>query len=415
MCALLAVDPVSVDQLTVRWRGVAYPASPVADGAAFELLASQPAPGWLPHAGEGYRRYVHATEIDGLSGPAPTPPDRQLMVPLRRSLTPDTVHRLSQRGTTTPDETAVLRAVRESAAIRCGTRMVKPIRPEQVAAYLSGAALIRGFCYRRYDVAHLRSPQQLAVLGVAESTADVCFSLRWRATDAADYEVPWGDAYRGLLEMPASQRVGPPVLGGGFAYSNDHLIPEYVTAGFADLPLPLHTEIVAHLEDGAEVPLFRYLAEHMWSRVANRRLDHLVARIPGIAASQQFHPIRATPATRLVSRHRGTEVEVDADPPVEFRARAASRADRVPVDNLARRVVRCASHTGDEFTVVGAEQGYLRVRACDPGPEAAFAYDLRCLERGVYEAWLPTAEAVDVRQTDLTYWTQRTGGGPVTA
>jgi hypothetical protein len=274
---------------------------------------------------------------------------------------------------------------------------------------------IRGFCYRWYDVAHLRAPQQLATLGVTEPTADVCFSLRWRAIDAADYEVPWRETYPGLLELPVSQRVGPAVLGTGFAYSHDQLIPEYLTAGFADLPLPLHAEIVAHLEDGAEIPLFRYLAEHMWSRVANRRLDPLVARIPGIAPDQQFHPIKTTPSARLVSRLGGGEVEVDADPPVEFRARAAGRAERVPVDNLARREVRCAGRTGDQFTVVAAERGYLRVRARQPSPQAVFTYDLRCLERGVYETWLPAHEAVDVRQVDLPYRTQRAERAAATA
>ncbi|MGH2600193.1 MAG: hypothetical protein ACRDJ9_12510, partial [Dehalococcoidia bacterium] len=92
MCALLAVD-----QLSVTWRGVAYPANPIAEGAAFELLADQPGPGWLgnPDGDQRHllRRFVHVSEIDALHGPAPTPPDAPLMAPLRRSATRDAVQR----------------------------------------------------------------------------------------------------------------------------------------------------------------------------------------------------------------------------------------------------------------------------------------------------------------------------------
>lgn len=401
MCALLAVD-----QLSVTWRGVAYPANPVADGAAFELLADQPGPGWLGNPDgdprHPLRRFVHASDIDAVQGPAPTPPDAPLMAPLRRSVTRDTMQRLSQRAES-PGDRALLRAVHASAAIACGTRMLKTVRPEMVAEHLAGRALIRGFCYRHHDVAHLRSPEQLAALGVVEPTSDVCFALRWRAVSAADYAVAWQETQPGLPRMPVSQRIGPPVLGTGFAYSEDQLIPEYITADLADLPYPLHTEITAHLPDGSEVPLFRYLAEDMWAKVANRRAEHLLARLPGVDAAQQYHPIRVMPTSRLVAHSDGLEVPVVADPPTEFRVRSDNRAERRPVQTLARRAVRGASAAGDQFTVIAAEPGYLRVRACHPSPEVAFRHDLRCVERGVYETWLPASEVVDLRQEDTGY------------
>ncbi|MGH3647338.1 MAG: hypothetical protein ACRDTM_09195 [Micromonosporaceae bacterium] len=400
MCALLVAE-----HLSVSWQGSSYPARPIAGGAGFELLSLQPGPGWHPNPETDpypYRRFVHASELDQLSGPAPTPPDPPMLAPLSASVTRDTVQQLSQSTPERDSERALLRTIHDSAAIRCGTRMVKPLNSELVAAYLSGRALIRGLCYRQHDVAHLRTPMQLAALGVVEPFADVSYVLRWRAVAPVDYTAAWGDHFPGLLRMPASHRIGPPILGTGFSYSRDQLIPEYVTADLDDLPLPVHTEILAYLPDGTEIVLFRYLAEHMWARVAPRRLTAILNRIPDVDPHQEYHPIRVAHASRLVGTYAGRDVEVDADPPAEFRARASRRGDRHPVDSLVRRAAR-ARVAGHDVVVLAADRGHVRVRACRPGPELVFQHGMRCVERGVYEAWIPAAELIDPYEIEVEY------------
>ncbi|MGH3713052.1 MAG: hypothetical protein ACRDT4_06255 [Micromonosporaceae bacterium] len=397
MCALLTAE-----HLSVTWHGSHFPARPIAGGAGFELLSSQGGPGWHanPEADRyPYRRFVHASEIDQLTGPAPTPPDAPLLAPLSASVTRGSVQQLSQSIPQRPEDRALLRTIHDSATIRCGTRMLKPVSSELVAAYLSGRALIRGLCYREYDVAHLRTPSQLAALGVVEPFADVSFVLRWRAISPADYTGVWADEFGGLFEMPAAHRVGPPILGTGFSYSRDQLIPEYATADLDDLPLPAHTELVAYLPDGTEAVLFRYLAEQMWARVAQRRLAAVLSRIPDVAPHQEYHPVRVPSASRLVGTYAGREVEVTADPPAEFRVR---NADHHRVDTLVRRAVR-GQAAGHEVVVLATEREHVRVRACRPDPELVFRLGLRCIERGVYEAWIPQSDLTDPRELEIGY------------
>lgn len=400
MCALLVAE-----QLSVAWRGSHYPARPIAGGAGYELLSVQPGPGWHvnPEAERHpYRRFVHTTELDQVTGPAPTPPDAPILAPLSASLTRQAVQRLSQRLPEHPGDRALLRTVHESAAIRCGTRMVKPVSSEQVAAYLSGRVMIRGLCYREYDVAHLRTPAQLASLGVVEPFADVSFLLRWRAVSGSDYAAAWADDFPGLVAMPASHRLGSPVLGTGFTYSQDQLIPEHVTADFDDLPLPVHSELLAYLSDGTEIVLYRYLAEHMWARVAQRRLAAVLNRIPDVDPHQEYHPIRVGSGSRLIGTYAGREYEVNADPPAEFRARAARRADQHRVDSLVRRGAR-ARLAGHDVVVLALERDHVRVRACRPHPELLYGLGLRCVERGVYEGWVPAGELSDPREVEHRY------------
>src|SRR5581483_7405281 len=102
-------------------------------------------------------RFVPAADVDVVEGSPPDCPEAPLHAPLSRAMSWATVHRLSQ----TPGSGTRLAAIRGSARIRRGTRMVKVLSATQAAAYLRGA-LPHGFCYREYDVAHLRTPADLA-------------------------------------------------------------------------------------------------------------------------------------------------------------------------------------------------------------------------------------------------------------
>jgi hypothetical protein len=53
--------------------------------------------------------------------------------------------------------------IRRSATITRGTRMVKILSGRQLAGFLRGW-LPQGYCYREFDVAHLRTPADLAIL-----------------------------------------------------------------------------------------------------------------------------------------------------------------------------------------------------------------------------------------------------------
>ena len=99
--------------------------------------------------------------------------------------------------------------------------MVKVLSARQLAGHLHGW-LPQGFCYREYDVAHLRTPVDLGVLrsdGDDSGDDQVIFALRWRAIDPLDYEIPFVADFHGLVRMPPRDRIGPPVLGTGFAPS----------------------------------------------------------------------------------------------------------------------------------------------------------------------------------------------------
>src|SRR5207249_4021905 len=107
-----------------------------------------------------YRRFVPAVEVQVVEGEAAVAFDRPMVVPLSRTLGWAAVQRMSQ----TPRGSGgqVLGAVRDSVRIRRGTRMVKVLSAGQLAGYLRGW-LPQGFCYREFDVAHLRTPAELAV------------------------------------------------------------------------------------------------------------------------------------------------------------------------------------------------------------------------------------------------------------
>src|SRR5688572_725280 len=147
----------------------------------------------------------------------------------------ESVHQLSQIPPRDVASADLIGAVRATVTIRRGTRMVKPLTAAGVAAVLKGQ-LPHGFCYREWDVAHLRTPLDLSIL-TGEAAGEVAYLLRWRAIDAEDYFVPSGPAASGLVAMPSHDRKGAPVVGTGFVPSAAELIPEWATADFADLPM----------------------------------------------------------------------------------------------------------------------------------------------------------------------------------
>ncbi|HWH01011.1 MAG TPA: hypothetical protein VNV66_17255 [Pilimelia sp.] len=395
-------------ELRVAFGGAVYPAEEVARGAAFALHSAAPGPGFQPtRTGAGWHRFVHASDVAVVQGSAGEPADNPLWAPLSRARGWADVHRMCQRPE--PAEAAVVAGIRRTVTVRRGTRMVKALSAHQLAGYLRGW-LPAGFCHREYDVAHLRTPEDLRLLRTDPDTAadspDVAFALRWRAVDGRDYEIPDRHRHPGLPAMPAHERLGPPVLGTGFTPSAQHLIPEYVTADLADLPLPANAALLAYTPHGEEVTLYSYHPEQRgWLRMAGPRWQHLLRGLPDINPDQEYVPVPAGAATvgsRLVGLFRGVEHDAVADPPDEFRVVAMSRAARHPVEALARRTgfvlwreTRC--------TVVREEGAWLRVRLSDPEPDAVARLGARCCERGVYEAWAPQAEVTAREARDFPY------------
>jgi hypothetical protein len=231
---------------------------------------------------------------------------------------------------------------------------------------------------------------------------DVVFALRWRAIDPKDYEIPYAGDFPGLTRMPPRDRIGPPTLGTGFAPSGQHLIPEWVTAHLGDLPLPALAELLAYTADGTEVVLYSYQPEQRaWGRMVGPQWRHLFAYVPGIAPDQEYFPVPPAP-TRLVGVHRGAEYEAVADPPGEFRVLAMTRAARYPAESLARRTPY-VRWRGVTCTVIRNDGGWLRVRPIRPDGESVARLGASCLERGIYEAWAPAAEAGEQQSVDIRY------------
>jgi hypothetical protein len=334
---------------------------------------------------------VHASDVDVVAGDSAEPTDTPLSVPLRRTISWATVYRLSQSAPAAASP--LLAGIRDTATIQRGTRMVKVLSGRQLAGFLRGR-LPYGFCHREYDIAHLRKPADLAVLrtdGSEDVAGDVAFALRWRAVDPADYAVPSRSAYGGLVRISPHDRLGAPVLGTGFAPSRVHIIPEWITADLVDLPLTARAELIAFTADGTEVLLYRYLAEQRaWARLAGPQWRRLLDGVEGVAADQEYFPVEE-PLTHLVGVFRGGEYEAIADPPDEFWLLAKVRALRHPMTSPARRTP-LVSWRGETCSVVRDNGDWLRVRMMRPSPEGLNYLGATCTERGVYEAWAPTAE-----------------------
>lgn len=398
--------------LRVTLEGRVHLAEEIAQGAAYELFSATEQGGFVadrrPDAPYPFHRFVHASEVTGVAGAGddrigrPRDAEAPLMMPVSRAIGWAEVHRRSQSSSHRDDP--ALAMIRRSALIRRGTRMLKVLSAPQLAGYLRGW-LPHGFCYREHDVAHLRTPADLALLrtdgGAGPAVGETVFALRWRAIGPADYLVPVDD---GLVTMPPHDRTGPHVSGTGFAPSGRHLIPEYVTSDFADLPLTANASLLAYTADGVEVTLYTYQPEQRgWLRMVGPRWRHLLADLPGVAPDQEYVPTGETPrSTRLVGTYEGREHEAVADPPDEFRVLAMTRAARYPVQALARRLTYATWR--DELCLALVEEAqWVRLRLCRPGPESVARLGAQCFERGVYEVWAPLAELVDVRTVDLPY------------
>jgi hypothetical protein len=320
---------------------------------------------------------------------------------LRRDLGWAQVQGMSQSAAYRDDP--LLRRIRSSAAILRGTRMTKVLSPAQVAGHLGGW-LPYGFCYRSCDIAHLREPADLAQLRTDGSAdADVSFGLRWRAVDESDYEVPASPAQPGLALLPAHSRVGAMVLGTGFSFSTDELIPEFVTAGFADLPMPANAQLIANVRGGEEVVLYTFQPEQNgWLRLAGPRWRGLLDAIPGGAPDREYVPCTSSGSAKLVGRIGDKQYEAVADPPGEFRARALTRAARYPVETLSRRAEQ-GLWRGYPCWVLQRDDTWARLRLVRPDADGVAATGARCYERGVYEAWAPLAELADHHIAEIPY------------
>jgi hypothetical protein len=383
----------TAEATTVEFEGSSFSAEPIARGAAYQLFSDSQRDGFSlnPHNGPRFRRVVHASDVALLAGPEPGTSDPAIKVPLSRTMNWDTAHRLTQsRGSAS---SPTLREMRESATVQSGTRMVKILSGRQLSGYLRGW-LPMGFCHREYDIAHLRTPAELAVLstdGRVEISAPVVFALRWRAAGPEDFAVPYADEMPGLMEIPPHDRVGAPVLGTGFALSSRHIVPEFTTADMFDLPMPAHAELVAFTADGAEVLLYGYLAEQRaWGRLAGPQWRHLLTGVDGVAADQEYFPVPAAP-TQMVGMVGGNVLEAVADPPNDFWLLAKVRALRQPVQAPARRTP-LVTWRDTTCSLVRDGDDWARVRLTNPDPESVARLGATCVERGVYEAWAPASE-----------------------
>jgi hypothetical protein len=383
----------TADATTVEYEGGSFAAEPIARGAAYQLFSDTQRDGFSvnPHGRPRFRRVVHASDVALLSGPAPGANDASIKVPLSRTMNWAAAHRLSQSRASA--QSAALRETRDSASVRPGTRMVKILSGRQLSGYLRGW-LPLGFCHREYDIAHLRSPAELAVLstdGRIDVSAEVIFALRWRAAGLEDFAIPYASDMPGLMDIPPHDRVGPPVLGTGFALSSRHIIPEFVTADMFDLPMPAHAELVAFTSDGSEVLLYGYLAEQRaWGRLAGPQWRHLLNGVDGVAPDQEYFPVPAAP-TQMLGVVGGKLLEAVADPPNEFLLLAKVRALRQPVSSPARRTP-VVTWRDSECSVTRDGDDWARVRLTTPDPDAIARLGATCVERGVYEAWAPVTE-----------------------
>ncbi|GAB3946379.1 hypothetical protein GCM10027614_39810 [Micromonospora vulcania] len=394
----------------MAFGGGVYPAEEIARGAAYELFSADEVPGfeWAPRPGSAlpWRRFVHVTEVLAVHGavePAEEP-EAPLMMPAHREQGWARLHHLSQQPSAAGDP--MLTAVRASAVLRRGTRMVKVLSARQLAGYVRGW-LPHGFCYREHDVAHLRTPAATMVLrtdgDVGRDGSDVAYALRWRAADPGDYDVPVGEAHRGLSALSPRESLGPAVLGTGFVPSNGQLIPEFITRDFADLPMPANATLLAYPAEGGGGAL------HLPGRATRVAADGgpavaaSVGRRAGSLPDQEYVPTGDAPrSTQLVGMHGDTEYEAVADLPGGFRVLAMTRAARYPVDAVARRL-RFALWRGVPCLVLREEAGWLRLRLRFPNPDSVTTTGAQCHDRGVYEAWAPGAEVTDDQVMDTRY------------
>lgn len=341
-------DPPAL--VTVEWRGEKYQAAPIADGAAWELFSALPRPDFLSNPRPGtqfpHRNFVPAAEVlrDGV--PVSAADEHSLTVPLAPGLDLEYVRRLTQTPHLEPAARLLLDRVRASSPLTAGEAMERPLTAAQAAKMFETAAVPGGFCYRRRDIAHLRTPTARSVLGgETEPGEPWVFALRWPLADPDDCQAPVAPDYEGLVSMPSSDRRGMPVLGTGFALSSGHLLPEYVTADLVDLPLPEGAQILAYVPDGTEIELFSYS--------------------PGV-----WRPLTAERRVQVPGVELGREVRV-------------------------RRVLRESAHViwnGVAGSMVDTDEEWGRFRLSRPSSEILARTAAEPVRRGVYEKWIARGE-----------------------
>jgi hypothetical protein len=345
---------------------------------------------------------------------APSEPEEQpLLAPVTPGMSWDSIHAMSQTPLRAPVDPIV--AIRRTATIRRGTRMIKLLSKRQLAAYLHGRRP-SGFCYREHDLSLLRNSADMSLLIGDANRADasgqaLAYGLRWRAIDPADYDIPFAAApdgepsYAGLRDISPHDRLGPPVLGTGFAPSQHHLVPEFVTADLADLPMPAGTSLVAFTPDGAEVTLYLYIPEQRaWTRMFGPHYRHLMSGMPEVATEQEYVQSGTDHfgGSTLLGRYRGDTYETVADPPHEFRVLAKARAARYAVDTVARRT-RYTRWRDVDCSVVRIEGDWVRLRPTRPDRGTPTAISAQCVERGIYETWAPVGEIAEIEDRDHIY------------
>ncbi|GAB3222700.1 hypothetical protein GCM10027447_09710 [Glycomyces halotolerans] len=401
---------VSSSTTEIVWHEKRYTARPIAGGAAFELYSDTHENGFQP-SGRAFHRYVHASEVASAGGEMLRAGVAPVSVPVMPGADFRTVHQFSQNPRLEAAERALVSAVRATAFVTVGTRMVKPLNRHQVARQLTTAPLVSGVCFREFDVAHLRAPEDRVVLaGDPDNIGGVSFALRWKAICACDYVSTEAVNFPGLVSMPGRERRGSMVLGTGFLPSGKHLIPEFATANLADLPLTARAEILAYTADGAEVSLFQYQPQtNVWDRVVGARHRDLIGSIPGLESGRALFRVDPAVHAGLIGEHEGERVPVTADPGHGFSAYVRGAASRSPVSR-ARRFFTKARWRDVEVLVLGRNEDWVRLRLAQPDVESAMTTGASCVERAVYECWAPRAELEDPRTVTVDY--PESGGGP---
>jgi hypothetical protein len=159
----------STSTTEIVWHDRRYTARAIAGGAAFELYSDTRENGFQPSGGS-FHRYVHASEVSSAGGELLQAGVAPVSVPMMPGADFRTVHRYSQNPRIGGAERALVSAVRATAFVTAGTRMIKPLNRHQVARQLTTAPLVSGVCFREFDVAHLRTPGDRVVLTRTTST-----------------------------------------------------------------------------------------------------------------------------------------------------------------------------------------------------------------------------------------------------